>query len=199
VRNWPSGRDRTRSTRARSTSPIRTVEQQVGALDILVNNAGIQIRTPITELTDADWHRLIDVNLTSAFLVGRAVASRMIGRGHGKIVNICSMQSDFARPGIAGYAASKGGLRMLTRGMCADLAPAGIQVNGIAPGYFETDLTAGLMADPQFDEWIRRRTPAGRWGRTDDLAGALIFLCSSASDFVNGQLLYVDGGMSAVL
>lgn len=178
---------------------IARVEQQAGPIDILVNNAGAQHRTPFTEFSTEDWHRLLDTNLTSAFLVGREVARRMMPRGHGKIVNICSVQSEVVRPGIAPYSATKGGLKLLTKGMCADLGPSGIQVNGLAPGYFETELTAALVADEKFSAWVRERTPAGRWGKVSELVGALIFLCSPASDFVNGQLLYVDGGMLSVL
>jgi gluconate 5-dehydrogenase len=178
---------------------IARVEEQAGALDILVNNAGMQRRAPFTEFATEDWFRLLDTNLTSAFLVGREVARRMERRGQGKIVNICSVQSETVRPGIAPYSATKGGLKQLTKGMCADLGPSGIQVNGLAPGYFETELTAALVADEEFSDWVRRRTPAGRWGKVTELVGALIFLCSPASDFVNGQLLYVDGGMLSVL
>lgn len=178
---------------------VARIEQRVGAIDILVNNAGAQHRTPFTEFATEDWHRLLATNLTSAFLVGREVARRMTPRGRGKIVNICSVQSEVARPGIAPYSATKGGLKMLTKGMCADLGPAGIQVNGLAPGYFDTELTAALVADEKFSAWVRERTPAGRWGKVSELVGALIFLCSPASDFVSGQLLYVDGGMLSVL
>lgn len=178
---------------------ISCVERLVGPIDILVNNAGVQHRAPLTEFTDADWYRLLDSNLSSAFFVGREVARRMIPRAAGKIINICSLQSEISRPGIAPYSATKGGLKMLTKGMCADLAGNGIQVNAIGPGYFETELTAALVADEQFSSWVRTRTPAARWGKVEDLVGALIFLASPASDFVNGQILYVDGGMLAVL
>ncbi|MGI6871984.1 SDR family oxidoreductase [Amycolatopsis sp. 3B14] len=178
---------------------IPRLEELAGPVDILVNNAGMQHRAPFTEFLTEDWHRLLETNLTSAFLVGREVARRMTARGSGKIVNICSVQSEVVRPGIAPYSATKGGLKMLTKGMCADLGPAGIQVNGLAPGYFDTELTAALVADEDFSAWVRGRTPAGRWGQVGDLVGALIFLCSPASDFVNGQLLYVDGGMTSVL
>ena len=178
---------------------VARAEEVAGPLDILVNNAGVQHRTPITEFTDGDWQRLLDTNLTSAFLVGREVARRMVPRGAGKIVNICSLQSEVARPGIAAYSATKGALKMLTKGMCADLGPHGIQVNGIGPGYFETELTAALVADEEFSAWVRRRTPAGRWGRVEDLVGPLLFLAGPGADFVNGQVLYVDGGMLAVL
>ncbi|WP_027929132.1 SDR family oxidoreductase [Amycolatopsis thermoflava] len=178
---------------------IPRLEELAGPVDILVNNAGMQHRAPFTEFLTEDWHRLLETNLSSAFLVGREVARRMTARGSGKIVNICSVQSEVVRPGIAPYSATKGGLKMLTKGMCADLGPAGIQVNGLAPGYFDTELTAALVADEDFSAWVRGRTPAGRWGQVGDLVGALIFLCSPASDFVNGQLLYVDGGMTSVL
>lgn len=178
---------------------IARIEDHVGPIDILVNNTGVQHRQTFTEFSDEDWHRLLETNLTSAFLVGREVARRMVPRGQGKIINICSVQSETVRPGIAPYSATKGGLRLLTKGMCADLGPSGIQVNGLAPGYFDTELTAALVADEDFSAWVRRRTPAGRWGRVEDLVGALIFLASPASDFVNGQLLVVDGGMLSVL
>ena len=172
---------------------------RVGAIDVLVNNAGVQARAPFTEFPVQDWNRLLATNLTSAFLVGRAVARGMQQRGRGKVVNIGSVQSMLGRPGITPYAATKGGIAMLTRGMCADLGPSGIQVNAIAPGYFATDLTAPLVADPDFSDWVERRTPAGRWGRVDELIGAAVFLSSRASDFVNGQVLTVDGGMTAVV
>ncbi|MEU9155903.1 SDR family oxidoreductase [Streptomyces sp. NPDC048417] len=178
---------------------VAAIEAEVGPIDILVNNTGAQHRAPLVDFTDDDWHRLLGTNLTSAFLMGREVARRMVPRGHGKIVNILSVQSETVRPGIAPYSATKGGLRLLTKGMCADLGPSGIQVNGLGPGYFETELTAALVADEEFSAWVRGRTPAGRWGRVSDLIGALIFLASPASDFVNGQVLYVDGGMLSVL
>ncbi|GAA2058824.1 MULTISPECIES: SDR family oxidoreductase [Streptomyces] len=178
---------------------VARIEERAGAIDILVNNTGAQRRAPFTDFTDEDWQGLLDTNLTSAFLVGREVARRMVPRGQGKIINICSLQSEAVRPGIAPYSATKGGLKMLTKGMCADLGPSGIQVNGIGPGYFDTELTSALVADEEFSAWVRKRTPAGRWGQTQDLVGALLFLASPASDFVNGQLLYVDGGMLSVL
>ncbi len=178
---------------------VAVAEETAGPIDILVNNAGAQHRAPLTEFTDADWYRLLDTNLSSAFLVGREVARRMTPRGRGKIINICSLQSEAARPGIAAYAATKGALKMLTKGMCADLAGHGIQVNAIGPGYFATELTKALVADPEFSAWVRRRTPAGRWGEVADLVGPLLFLAGPASDFVNGQVLYVDGGMLSVL
>ncbi|MEK8171230.1 SDR family oxidoreductase [Streptomyces sp. M19] len=178
---------------------IAEVEERTGPLDILVNNAGTQHRAPLLDFTDADWHRLLDTNLTSAFLVGREAARRMTARGHGKIVNVCSLQSEVVRPGIAPYAATKGALKLLTKGMCADWGPYGVQVNGLGPGYVETELTEPLVADEEFSRWVRGRTPAGRWGRTEDLVGALLYLASPAADFVSGQVLYVDGGMTSVL
>lgn len=178
---------------------IADVEASGGPIEILVNNAGMQRRGPFPEFRLEDWNDLVATNLTSGFLVGRAVARRMIPRGAGKIVNIASVQSLLGRPGITPYAATKGGVAMLTRGMCADLAPSGIQVNAIAPGYFATELTKALVDDPDFSAWVRQRTPAGRWGDTADLVGALLFLSSTASDFVNGQVLFVDGGMTAVV
>ncbi|MEU1462819.1 SDR family oxidoreductase [Streptomyces sp. NPDC005727] len=178
---------------------VARIEDEVGPIGLLVNNTGAQRRAPLLDFTDEDWHGLLHTNLTSAFLVGREVARRMVPRGHGKIVNICSLQSEVVRPGIAPYSATKGGLKMLTKGMCADLGPHGIQVNGIGPGYFDTELTSALVADEEFSAWVRGRTPAGRWGDVEDLVGALLFLSSPASDFVNGQLLYVDGGMLSVL
>jgi gluconate 5-dehydrogenase len=158
-----------------------------------------QRRAPLLDFPAAAWQQLIAVNLTGPFLLGREVAARMAARGAGKIINICSVTSELARPGISAYTAAKGGLKMLTQSMCAELASLGIQVNGIGPGYFATDMTEPLVRDPQFSTWIADRTPAGRWGVPADLTGALIFLASAASDFVNGQILYVDGGMSSVL
>ncbi|WP_062010551.1 glucose 1-dehydrogenase [Streptomyces hygroscopicus] len=178
---------------------IAEVEERVGPLDILVNNAGMQNRAPLLEFTDTAWQQIVDTNLTSAFLVGREAARRMTERGHGKIINICSLQSEVVRPGIAPYAATKGALKMLTKGMCADWGRYGIQVNGLGPGYIETELTRPLVEDEEFSAWVRGRTPAGRWGRTEDLVGALLYLASPASDFVSGQVLYVDGGMTSVL
>ncbi len=178
---------------------VAALEAELGPLDILVNNAGVQHRAPLLEFPDEAWHRVIETNLTSAFLVSRAVARGMVERGRGKIINIASLMAELGRADIAPYAASKGGLKMLTRGMCADWGASGVQVNAIGPGYFQTELTAALVADPEFDAWLRKRTPAGRWGRPEELVGALRFLASPASDFVNGQIVYVDGGLSAVV
>jgi gluconate 5-dehydrogenase len=181
------------------TAAVDHIESTVAPIDVLVNNVGMQDRRPLESFPIEAWRRLIEVNLSSAFIVGQAVARRMIERGQGKIINVCSLQSEVARPGIAPYAAAKGGLKMLTRGMCADWARHGIQVNGIGPGYFATELTRPLREDPGFDQWLRSRTPAGRWGDPEELAGAAIFLAAPASDFVNGQVLYVDGGILAVI
>ncbi len=170
-----------------------------GALDVLVNNAGIQRRAPLEDFPEVTWHEVMRTNLDSVFYVAQAVARGMIGRKRGKIINICSVQSELGRPSIAPYAASKGAVKMLTKGMCADWARYGLQANGLAPGYFETELTAALVADPVFSEWLCKRTPAGRWGRVEELAGAAIFLASAASDFVNGQIIYVDGGLTSVV
>jgi gluconate 5-dehydrogenase len=172
---------------------------EAGPLDILVNNAGIQHREPLLEVSEADWRRVLDTDLTSAFLVAREVARGMVSRGAGKIVNVASLQAVLARPGIGPYAAAKGGLQMLTRAMCAEWGPLGVQANAIGPGYFATDLTAELVADAAFDDWVRGRTPARRWGRVEDLVGALLFLASPASDYVCGQTIFVDGGITAVV
>ena len=178
---------------------VDAIESHFGALDILVNNAGIQRRAPLEKFTDADWHDLIAHNLDSVFFVGRAVARHMIPRGSGKIINIGSVQCELARPTIAPYTATKGAVRNLTRGMCADWAGHGLQINAICPGYFDTPLNQALVQNPEFDAWLRKRTPAGRWGRLEDLHGAAVFLASRASDFINGQMLFVDGGITAVI
>jgi gluconate 5-dehydrogenase len=178
---------------------ITRLEAEFGPIDILVNNAGIQRRAPLAEMTAEQWREVIDTNLTSAFLVARAVVQGMIARGTGKIINICSVMSEVSRPTIGNYAAAKGGLKMLTRAMAVEWAKHGIQANGIAPGYFVTELNKPLVENPEFNKWICGRTPAGRWGQPDELSGAAIFLASRASDFVNGQILTVDGGLLAAL
>jgi gluconate 5-dehydrogenase len=178
---------------------IAALEAEIGTPDVLVNNAGIQRRAPIGEFRDEDWEALVATNLSSAFYLSRRLSRGMVERGSGKIIQIGSVQSQLARPSIAPYSATKGAVVMLTKGLCADLAPYGIQANAIAPGYFATELTGPLVADEEFSAWVRGRTPAGRWGDPRDLVGALVFLASSASDFVNGQTLFVDGGMTAVV
>jgi gluconate 5-dehydrogenase len=169
------------------------------AIDILVNNAGIQLRKPMVELSVAEWQRVIDTNLTSAFVVGREAARRMIGRGRGKIVNIGSLTSELARATVSPYTVAKGGIKMLTKAMAAEWGEHGIQANAIGPGYMITDMNQALIDDPKFDAWVKGRTPARRWGRPDELAGTAVFLASAASDYVNGQIIYVDGGMISVL
>ncbi|WP_347345459.1 SDR family oxidoreductase [Microbacterium sp.] len=178
---------------------VTRLEAEIGTPDILVNNAGVQRRAPIAEFADEDWDALVRTNLSSVFYLSRRVSRGMMARGSGKIVQIGSVQSMLARPSIAAYSATKGAIVMFTKGLCADLAPHGIQANAIAPGYFATELTKALVQDEQFSAWVRTRTPAGRWGDTRDLVGALVFLSSPASDFVNGQTLFVDGGMTAVI
>jgi gluconate 5-dehydrogenase len=178
---------------------IAQVEADIGAIDILVNNAGMQHRAPFEQFPPAAFSTLMRTNLDSVFLVGRAVAQRMIPRGRGKIINVCSVQSELGRPGIAPYAASKGAVKMLTKGMAIDLGRHGIQVNGLGPGYFKTELTQALVADATFSAWLAGRTPAGRWGEVEELGGAAIFLASDASSFVSGHVLYVDGGITASL
>lgn len=178
---------------------VQAAAADIGPVDILVNNAGIQRRAPLTEFATADFDDIMVTNVRSAFLVTREFAPAMISRGSGKIVMICSVQSMLARPGIAAYSASKGALAMFVKGACSDLAPHGIQVNALAPGYFATELTSELVDDAEFTAWVQRRTPAGRWGAVDDLIGPLVWLSSPASDFVNGQTIYVDGGMTSVL
>lgn len=182
-----------------AASSIAWIEENVGPLDILVNNAGIQHRVPMLDLDVADWERVISTDLTSAFLVGREAARQMIPRGRGKIINICSVQTDLARPTIAPYVAAKGGLRNLTRAMTAEWAASGLQINGIAPGYIHTEMTQNLVDDEQFNSWILGRTPAHRWGTPQDLAGPVVWLASSGSDFVNGQTIFIDGGMTVVV
>ena len=178
---------------------VQAASAGLGAVDILVNNTGIHRRGPLETMPLADWEAVLKTNLTSAFLVARAVGPGMIRRRSGKIINVCSLMSDLARPTTGNYAAAKGGLKMLTRAMCAEWARHNVQVNGLAPGYILTDLTQSLAADPKFDTWIKGRTPAGRWGSADDLTGACVFLASPAADFINGQILTVDGGLSAVI
>ena len=169
------------------------------AVDILINNAGIQFRKPMVELDVKDWQRVIDTNLTGAFIVGREAAKRMIPRNHGKIINIGSLTSEAARATVAPYTVAKGGIKMLSRAMAAEWARHGIQANSIGPGYILTDMNQALVDDPKFDAWVKASNPSERWGRPEELVGAAIFLASAASDYVNGQILYVDGGWLSVL
>jgi gluconate 5-dehydrogenase len=180
-------------------SAVDRFEADVGPIDILVNNAGMQHRAPLEEFPPDAFARLLQANIGTVFNVGQAVARHMIGRGAGKIINIASVQTALARPGIAPYTATKGAVGNLTKGMATDWAKYGLQCNAIAPGYFDTPLNAALVADPTFTAWLERRTPAGRWGRVEELVGACVFLASDASSFVNGHVLYVDGGITASL
>ena len=169
-------------------------------IDILINNAGIQFRKPMVDLATEDWRRVLDVNLTAAFQVGREAARRMIARDRGgKVINIGSLTSAVARATVAPYTAAKGGIKMLTQSMAAEWASHNIQANAIGPGYILTEMNRALIDDAKFDGWVRSRTPSGRWGKPEDLLGAAVFLASPASDYVNGQILYVDGGLLAVM
>ncbi len=178
---------------------IDAFEGDGNAIDILVNNAGMQHRAPLEDFPPDAFERLLQTNIASVFHVGQAVARHMIARGRGRIINIASVQSALARPSIAPYTATKGAVANLTKGMATDWAKHGLNCNAIAPGYFDTPLNAALVADPAFTEWLKRRTPAGRWGRVEELQGACIFLASNAASFVNGHILYVDGGITASL
>lgn len=174
-------------------------ETDIGPIDILVNNAGTQHRGPLEDFPSDAFQRLLQTNVATVFNVGQACARHMIRRGAGKIINIASVQTALARPGIAPYTATKGAVANLTKGMATDWAKHGLQCNAIAPGYFDTPLNATLMADPDFTIWLQQRTPAGRWGKVEELVGACIFLASPASSFVNGHCIYVDGGISVSL
>jgi len=176
---------------------VDAIERDVGPIAILVNNAGMQHRAPLQDFPDDKWRQLMQTNLDSVFFMSRAVGRRMIGRGAGKVINIASVNAELGRAGIAPYTATKGAIRQLTRGMACDWARHGIQVNAIGPGYFDTELTEALVKDAEFTAWLQKRTPAGRWGNPEELVGAAVFLASDASSFVNGQILYVDGGMTA--
>lgn len=184
---------------------IKKIEQEVGVIDILVNNAGIIQRQPMLETSAADYRKIIDIDLTGQFIMAKAVLPSMIKKGHGKIINICSMMSELGRETVVGYASAKGGLKMLTKNICSEFGAENIQCNGIGPGYIATPQTAPLReiqndgSRHPFDQFIIAKTPAGRWGTPDDLAGAAIFLSSDASNFVNGHILYVDGGILAYI
>ena len=181
------------------SAAVAEIEAETGPINILFNNAGMQHRTPLQDFPLDAWARIRTVNLDSVFFVGQAVARHMIPRGRGKIINICSVQSELARPGIAPYTATKGAVKMLTKGMATDWGKFGLQVNGLGPGYFRTELNQALVDDPAFSAWLAGRTPAGRWGEVSELGGAAVFLASDASSFVNGHILYVDGGITASL
>ena len=174
---------------------VAEIEKRIGALDVLVNNAGIQRRFPMEEFPDDEFQAVIDVDLIAPFKVARAVAKGMIARKAGKIVNICSLQSTVTRPTISAYTAAKGGLALLTRSMAVEWGQHNIQANGIGPGYLKTEMTARLWKDPEFDSWLCGRVPAGRWGDPQELVGALVFLSSKASSYVNGQVVFVEGGL----
>ncbi len=176
---------------------VADIERHWGPIEILVNNAAVNQRKSLPEFSLAEWRALQASNLDGPFLVIRALLPGMQARRHGKIINICSLASDIGRPNIVAYAASKGALRMLTRALAVEAAPHNVQVNGIAPGFFKTEMNAPLIADAQFSDWVGKRTPAGRWGEPPEIAGAAVFLASAAADYVTGHLLYVDGGFSA--
>lgn len=178
---------------------VKEIEAEVGPISILVNNAGIQERKPLEAFPLESWKRIIDTNLTGVFVTSQVVVQGMIARRAGKIINICSLQSELGRSTIAPYAASKGGVKMLTRGMTVDWAQYNIQINGIGPGYFATEMNRALIEDEKFDSWLKKRTPMGRWGDPEELIGSLIYLASDASNFVNGQIVYVDGGILAAI
>ncbi|HEX5057477.1 MAG TPA: gluconate 5-dehydrogenase [Gammaproteobacteria bacterium] len=185
---------------AEATAAVERIEREVGPIDILVNNAGIIKRMPLLEMALAEWREVIETDLTGVFVMTKPVAKRMVERRAGKIINICSMMSELGRNSVGAYAAAKGGLKMLTRNMATEWAKYNLQVNGIGPGYFATSQTAPIRVDGHpFNEFIINRTPAGRWGDPDDLRGATIFLASKASDFVTGQIVYVDGGILATI
>lgn len=185
--------------RAAIDTTVDSIEREIGPIDILFNNAGIQRRIPFVDIPAETWREVLSVNLDSVFFVSQVVARRMIPRGRGKIINTCSLLSELGRPTIAPYAAAKGAVKMLTKEMCAEWAKFGIQANGLGPGFIRTQMNVALTNDPVFDAWVKQRTPAGRWGEIDELVGAAQFLASDASNFVNGQILYVDGGVLAVL
>jgi gluconate 5-dehydrogenase len=178
---------------------VDSIEREIGPLEILVNNAGINRRAPFTEVTSDDWHAVMATNVDGYFFVGQTVARRMVTRRRGRIINICSVMSEMGRPGTAAYTASKGAAKMLTKAMAIELAPHGVGVNAIGPGYFATELTAPLVADEKFSAWVRQRAPIGRWGEVEELAPVAVFLASDAARFISGHILYVDGGITAAL
>jgi len=173
------------------------IEKEIGSIDVLVNNAGIQKRALLIEMEESSWREVIETNLTGAFLVSQQAVKGMIARKSGKVINICSILSELGRATVAPYTAAKGGLKMLTKNMAVEWARYNIQVNGIGPGYIITDMTRSLAENTKFNQWLKNRTPAHRWGQPEELIGTLIFLASQASNFVNGQIIYVDGGILA--
>ena len=181
------------------TRGVREIIERHGRVDILVNNAGIQRRAPFAEFPQQDWDDIIATNLTAPFVVSQAVVPGMIERKQGKIIHIASVMSNLARPTVVPYTAAKGGVRQLTRGMAIELAPHNIQVNAIAPGYFATEMNRALLDNAEFDAWVKKRTPAGRWGEPPEIAGLAVFLASNAANYMTGQLLVMDGGMSVAL
>jgi gluconate 5-dehydrogenase len=178
---------------------VAAVQRRLGAIDILVNNAGIQRRHALVDFPQHEWDEIIATNLTAPFIVAQAVMPAMIEQRRGKIIHIASLLSELARPSVVPYTAAKGGIRQLTRGMAVELARHNVQVNAIAPGYFATEMNRALLDDAAFDAWVRQRTPAGRWGDPDEIAGLAIFLASSAADYITGQMIMIDGGMSVAL
>lgn len=187
------------SDAAQIQEKILAVEREAGPIHILVNNAGIQRRSPLEQFEESVWREVLDTNLTGLFLVTKQVVQGMIARRCGKIINICSLMCEMGRPTVGAYTAAKGGVKMLTKAMAVEWGKHNIQVNGIGPGYFTTEMNRPLYEDPKFDAWIKGRTPMGRWGDPAELVGAAVFLASRASDFVSGQIIYVDGGILAAL
>jgi gluconate 5-dehydrogenase len=185
--------------RAAVRTAVDAIQASHGAIDILFNNAGIQRRGALVDFSQSDWDAVIATNLTAPFLVSQAVLPGMIAKRRGKIVHIASLMSEMARPSVVPYTAAKGGVRQLTRGMAVELAPHNIQVNAIAPGYFATEMNRALLDNAEFTAWVNKRTPAGRWGNPTEIAGLAVFLASSASDYVTGQMMIIDGGMSVAL
>jgi gluconate 5-dehydrogenase len=178
------------------TKGVAQIEAEIGPVDILVNNAGIQRRMPLEDFPEEDWREVLSTNLDSVFLVSQAVGRGMIARKRGSIVNICSLMSELGRATIVPYTASKGAVRMFTRGLATEWGKHGVRVNGIGPGYFATEMNAALVNDAKFSGWVESRTPMARWGKVDELVGAAIYLASDAASFVTGHIIYVDGGMS---
>ena len=185
--------------REQTKSAVQDIENRVGPIAILVNNAGLQKRVPLLDCDEETWDEVIQTNLSGVFFLTQQVAKGMVARRSGKIINICSLMSEVARPTIGPYTAAKGGLKMLTRAMAVEWAPFNVQANGIGPGYFATKMNSALVENKEFNEWICRRTPAGRWGKVEELVGPAVFLASPSADFMTGQILYVDGGILAAL